>query len=204
MRTRLPAAESAPTAAALLLVALTAAPLAGQTGGRHLDPAGTDGWMVGLGGGLLLDAASTEGREGTLGVGAHLSVSHRVGSTLNVGLQWNAGWVEGAFTTHARHQLTLLLDAPLGEGPVRLRAGPGVGSVTVVRVDGGPFGPGRAGDLDVGIGDEGAWGGLVGLEARFDGPGSADLAAFGDLLYQRAAGFDVVTLLVGGRLVLWP
>ena len=182
-------------AGVLLLLPASAVPTAAQ---------GPSGWSAGLGLGLGVDLGGGHRETNTLGLATQAAVLHHGGRGPGWGLQWDGAWFDGSFGTEKRFLLSAVVELPLGSGPLVLRTGPGVGMVTVVEVDKPE--PGGVGDALVSIGDNGAWGAVVGVAGRLN-LGAMALEPLADLVWERPSGIGepgphVFTLVVGGRLHL--
>lgn len=173
-------------------------------------PVGIDGqeptaaWRGGVGVGLALDLGGTDQAVDAVGLGTHAVVTRRTGRDLAWGLQWDGAWFDGDFATEKRFLLSAIVEAPLGETPLHLRIGPGIGLATVVEVDRPE--PGVPGDALISIGDHGAWGMVAGVTGRWK-QGAAAVEPLASLMWHRTGGISrgsqsVFTLVVGGRLHL--
>jgi hypothetical protein len=70
--------------------------------------------------------------------------------------------------------------------------------VTVVDVE--LPGSGGVGDALISVGDRGSWGGVVGLSGHVPLGGRTTLDPMTHVTYLRAGHYNVVTLVIGGRL----
>lgn len=159
-------------------------------------------WRAGLGVGMALDLAGAGQEVDALGLATHAQLTWRGSEGPGWGLQWDGAWFDGRVVREKRVLLSAVVDAPLGDIPLRLRAGPGVGLATVVETE--LPAPGGVGDALVSIGDNGAWGAVAGLAGRME-IGWATLDPLATLVWQRVGGHSagahqVVTLVLGGRL----
>lgn len=158
--------------------------------------------MAGGGAGLTLDRGDDGETESAVGV-ARLSLDRGFSPSLRLGLEWLGSWMEGSFGGESRHHVGVIALVHQWDAPVVARLGVGLGTATVVEVD-GPTPGGPAGDADIGIGDTGGVGGVVGVEVQMPLVRGLHLVPAADLMIQRAGGYGYVTGMLTGRLLLGP
>ena len=158
-----------------------------------------DRWGLGVGAGMAVDVVGTDQEVDAVGIAIQAVVTRRTAGGLGYGLLWDGAWFDGRFATEKRILLATVVTMDVPGSRLRVHAGPGLGLVTVVDADLPE--PGTVGDAVISVGDEGAWGGVAGVSARFP-VGSAAVAPMADLVWAHARGHDVVTLVLGGRLSL--
>jgi hypothetical protein len=156
-------------------------------------------WGLGVGAGMAVDVAGTDQEVDAVGIATEATLIRRASSGIGYGLQWDGAWFDGRFATEKRMLLAAVVALDIPGGPVAVHLGPGLGLVTVVDVDFPD--PGTVGDGVISIGDEGTWGALAGVSARFP-LGRAALAPVADVTWIRTRAHDVATLVLGARLTL--
>lgn len=107
-----------------------------------------------------------------------------------VGVEWTRGWYSSPLTRVNRQSVLAVLHWPTGDdGEAHWRGGVGVGTGTVVRIEGGEGDP--PGDRVVSIGEEGGVAASVGFSWRVPVRGRGAALAFSpglELQVQRVAG----------------
>lgn len=176
----------------LLVALLCAAPLSAQS------PAAS--WRAAVGLGMALDLVEVEQDVDAVGLAARAAVTRRAPGRPGFGLQWDGAWFDGRYATEKRFLLSAVVEAPLAGAPVVVRAGPGLGMLTIVDVD--LPASGTVGDALVSIGDTGAWGLVLGVTGGSLRLGGAALEPTADLVWLRADGGGALALMVGGSLAL--
>lgn len=160
-------------------------------------------WWISAGGGAgwSLHRGDDGDAKSAAGV-ARVSVEHALAPGLRLGLEWLGSWMEGSFHGESRHHVGVVASVHREDTPLVARVGFGVGTATVVEIEGPPPGDGPAGDAVVGVGGYGGLGAVLGAELHLPLGAGLRLVPSADVMLQRAAGHVFVTGLVTGRLLL--
>lgn len=183
----------------VILFALAGLGSAPPTGAQ--ERATGEGWRISAGGGV--GASLYRGDDGEVdspaGV-ARLSIDRSFGPGFRLGLEWMGSWMEGSFNGESRHHVGVVVSMDPGQGPVIGRLGLGLGTATVVDVEGPPSD--GVGDVSVGIGDTGGLGAVVGAEVHLPLTGGLRIVPGLDVLLQRSGGHAFATGMLTARLLL--
>jgi hypothetical protein len=158
-----------------------------------------DGWSVAIGAGTSLGMGGEDRNEATgPGLGLHLRIDRARAGT-GFGALVQANWIGGRIANEKRHVLAGVLVLRPWSMPIVLSAGPGIGFITVVDIDGPPPPPG-VGDVVVSIGDNMGAALVMGAAVELDVARRLRLEPALDVVAHRASGYTFGTALIGARL----
>ena len=159
-------------------------------------------WRFGAGAGAALVLSGHDLQDtGDAGVAVRLSAqrSRAGGGGPAWGVEWIGAWLQGAPGGDHRHHVGVTLATAPRDGALGLRAGLGLGLVTVADAE-LPLPGGPPGDAVVGIGDYGVPSVSGGVEARVAVGRSLGLVPAADVLFQRAGGLTLGLAVLSVRL----
>lgn len=157
-----------------------------------------DTWSVAMGVGAAIGMGGEDRNEATgPGLGLHLRVDRARAGT-GFGALVQANWIGGRFANEKRHVLAGVLVLRPSSVPIVLSAGPGVGYITVVDIDGPPPPPG-VGDVVIAIGDNMAAAFVMGAAVELDVSPRIIIEPALDVVAHRSGGYTFGTALIGAR-----
>ncbi len=174
----------------IVVLALLAGPAAAQA---------PDGWRLSLGAGpAVLVSGHDQSVEGQTTTGVRVALDRGLMPRLAVGAEWLATWPMSTYVNENRHHVGLTATVfPFGSG-LAFHTGLGLGTATIVTVDGPPRD--GVGDVDIGIGDNMGPGGTAGLSWDLYMGGGITLTPTVHGLVQQIQGFTLTHAFFGVRL----